>query len=345
MSVDKESQSNKQKGIEEDPLVLEIERMRNLREDVLLLRFYLDRRTDISSLIDKTERLLSESALKSSLEILEAVKEKRIPAVGHVAATASALMHSVGVLIHATRMAAAADGTSEESFPVTPQTLRASLPRVDIEKALGRTPSNGKRITASDAADFLRTKSIQTIIFFVVAVLVHFFITTDKAAEILKALQFQPYTLIPISGFFWALVGSLVWILMRFRTFGSAYAFDPAHAKVFIARVFSGSVISAILLLFIFGGGNPLVKNWQINIPLWGFVIGYAGRLQVEILRLLVTRVETAISAVFPPSQGRVAPGQPSGSDKVEKAEDVSKPPPLGTMKKPAPDENEKKPS
>ncbi|MFC1516673.1 hypothetical protein ACFL7E_07955 [Thermodesulfobacteriota bacterium] len=322
----------KVEGEREWPLEREIERVRSLREDILLLRFYLDRRTDISKVIDETDRLISETALKSSLEILEAAQKKQPPPAGHVASTASALMHAVGILINAARLVAKADPGTEESFPVTPQTLRASLPEGDIEVALGIKPSGKDRKTASWAATYLRRKAFETFFFFSVAVSVHFSFTVGPAVEI---GLLPKSVMVSVSGFLWALVGSLVWILLRFRTFGAAYAFDPAHAKVFDARVFSGSVLSAVLLLLVFGGTGDLAESWTTNLPLWGFVIGYAGRLQVEILRVLVTRVEASIKTIFPPVHSPSDSVGTKTEGKDATPDERPKPPNLGILKKP----------
>ena len=56
----------------------ELNRLTRLREDVLLLRFHLARRTDITKLMDDTDRLASETALKASLEILEKIDRSAI---------------------------------------------------------------------------------------------------------------------------------------------------------------------------------------------------------------------------------------------------------------------------
>ncbi len=112
--------------------------------------------------------------------------------------------------------------------------------------------------------------------------------------------------MMPFSGFFWALVGSYVFILMRFRRFGAVCAFDPAQARNFKARILSGSITTAVLLYFIFGGEKPWAENWEVNLPLWGFIVGYAGKLQVDILSRMVERVQAAIrGAVGKNSQNR----------------------------------------
>jgi hypothetical protein len=110
---------------------------------------------------------------------------------------------------------------------------------------------------------------------------------------------------IVISAFLWAMTGSYIWILIRFRKFDAAYTFDPAQAKVFEARVYSGAITTAVLLYFVFGGveEQAWAKNWKVDLPLWAFVLGYAGRLQVALLTAMVERVEDGINTVFPARQ------------------------------------------
>ena len=132
---------------------------------------------------------------------------------------------------------------------------------------------------------------------------------------------------IVISAFLWAVTGSHVWILIRFRRFGAAFAFDPAQAQVFQARVYSGAITSAVILYFVFGGGKEAwAQNWQVDLPLWAFVLGYAGRLQVELLTALVERVEDAIRVVLPAKRektkttpGEAKKGHTSKTGKQEK--------------------------
>ena len=69
-------------------------------------------------------------------------------------------------------------------------------------------------------------------------------------------------------------------------------------ARIFKARILSGSITTAVLLYFIFGGEKPWAENWAVNLPLWGFIIGYAGKLQVEILSRMVERVQNAIQGM-----------------------------------------------
>ena len=92
----------------------EIMRIKRLREDVLLLRFHLARRTDITEVIDDTDRLLTESALKSSLEVLEGYDDKKIPPAGNISAAASALMYAVDTLVNGARMAEEKDATRKK---------------------------------------------------------------------------------------------------------------------------------------------------------------------------------------------------------------------------------------
>jgi hypothetical protein len=110
-------------------------------------------------------------------------------------------------------------------------------------------------------------------------------------------------------------VGSRVWILIRFRRFGASYSFDPAQAEVLEARVLSGSVTTAVLLYFVFGGKEPWAKNWTEDLPLWAFTLGYAGKLQVELLRRMVDYVQNAISKLpATAGKGRDKPAGRPGS-------------------------------
>ncbi len=84
-------------------LTQDIQWIQTLREDVLLLRFHLARRTDITRMLDATDRLQAESALKSSLAVISAYESNQTLPAGNVSATASALMHAVDRLVHATR--------------------------------------------------------------------------------------------------------------------------------------------------------------------------------------------------------------------------------------------------
>lgn len=288
----------------------EIACIERLREDVLLLRFHLARRTDLAKIIDPGNRLSSEAALKSSLEILSNVEHGRMPPVGHIAAASSALLDSVDRLVTAARMAQEKDGTGETPLPVTPESLRASLPQSDIDHVLGTPSAQGKsRETAPEARGFINRKCFWTIFWFIIAACVHTAIVVlfkknllipalAASSEVQTKSVMMANFLIPFSGFFWALVGSYVYILMRFRRFGAAYAFDPAQARIFKARILSGSITTAVLLYFIFGGEEPWAKNWAVDLPLWGFIIGYAGKLQVEILSRMVERVQNAIQGV-----------------------------------------------
>ena len=113
----------------ESILKKEVERIKRLREDVLLLRFHLSRRTDITELISDTDRLISEEALKSSLEILEwqetgkrpvfieeRDEQEDAPTTDYVAAAAASLMYSVDVLVNAARMAQEEDARATSSL-------------------------------------------------------------------------------------------------------------------------------------------------------------------------------------------------------------------------------------
>jgi hypothetical protein len=313
----------------------EIARLQSLREDVLLLRFHLARRADIAKVIDETDRLISETALKSSLEILERVEKKDIPPTGHVAAAASSLMYAVDALVHGARMAAVEDGTGEPPPPITPESLRASRPDQDIAAALGQKPPRKERRAATLAGKFLIRKTLYTAIFFSLALLVHLAVPSSLVS---KHISIPDLVMIPLSGFFWAMVGSFVWILIRFRRFGATFAFDPSQAKVYWARVVSGSIVSAVLLYFVFGGGEEAwAGNWEVNLPLWAFVLGYAGRLQVELLRSMVERVQRGLRTVVPASVGETEAG-PSRKRDNETSEDnaakEAKVPPLGNLKK-----------
>jgi len=312
----------------------EIARLKTLREDVLLLRFHLARRADITEEIDQTDRLISETALKSSLEILETVEKNEIPPTGHVAAAASSLMYAVDALVHGARMAAEKDGTGEPPPPITPESLRASLPEHDIAVALGEEPPEEKRKASTEAGKFLKRKTLYTFFFFILALSFHLVLTSLSVFESIQKLDI---VLIPLSGFLWAMVGSLVWILVRFRRFGANFAFDPSQAEVYWARVFSGSIVSAVLLYFMFGGGKDAwAGNWQVNLPLWAFVLGYAGRLQIELLRTMVERVQRSLPRVAPAPAGEsgAGPAQKGNNETSEdKAAKQANPPALGNLK------------
>jgi hypothetical protein len=289
-----------------DTLMREVAAVRRLREDVLLLRFHLARRTDMAKMIDPADRLVSEAALASSLEVLENADRGVLLPAGHIAAASTSLLDAVDKLVTASRLAQEQDGTGEEPFPVTPESLRACLPEDDIAKALGTPPSvdSRKRKTANEAKSFLNKSCLWTVVYFFIALVVH--------GLTIVALQLPGLTwlglplsgksstlgnvLIPLSAFVWALVGSRVWILIRFRRFGASYSFDPAQAEVLQARVLSGSVTTAVLLYLVFGGKDPWAKDWAENLPLWAFTLGYAGKLQVELLRRMVDYVQSAIS-------------------------------------------------
>jgi hypothetical protein len=327
----------------------EIARLKNLREDVLLLRFHLARKVDIAKEIDQTDRLISETALKTSLEILERVEKNEIPPTGHVAAAASSLMYAVDALVHGARMAAAEDGTGEPPPPITPESLRASLPEQDIAAALGEKPPQKKKRESTIAGEFLKRQTWYTVFFFLLALFIHLAVTSPKFSEYIKIVDVIDVIRVPLSGFFWAMVGSLVWILVRFRRFGANFAFDPSQAKVYWARVFSGSIVSAVLLYFVFGGGSEAwAENWQVNLPLWAFILGYAGRLQVELLRTMVERVQRSLPKVAPTPTGetRTTPSPKRDNETAEdKAANDRKVPTLPDQPKPKEEEPEEQTS
>jgi hypothetical protein len=310
-----------------DTLMREVAAVRRLREDVLLLRFHLARRTDMAKIIDPADRLVSEAALASSLEVLENADRGVLLPAGHITAASAALLDAVDKLVTASRLAQEQDGTGEEPFPVTPESLRACLPEDDIARALGApVPGDGKkRKTANEAKSFLIKSCVWTVVYFFIALLVH--------GLTIIAKQLPGFTLfglplsgdsttlkniaIPFSAFVWALVGSRVWILIRFRRFGASYSFDPAQAEVLEARVLSGSVTTAVILYLVFGGGEEeaWAKHWVENLPLWGFVLGYAGKLQVELIRKMVDYVQNAISKLpATAGKGREKPADHRGS-------------------------------
>jgi hypothetical protein len=308
-----------------DTLMREVAAVRRQREDVLLLRFHLARRTDMAKIIDPADRLVSEAALASSLEVLENADRGVLLPAGHIAAASASLLDAVDKLVTASRLAQEQDGTGEEPFPVTPESLRACLPEDDIAKALGTpVPSDGKkRKTANEAKTFLIKSCAWTVFYFVIALAVHGLtvIATQLPNLTLLGLPLSgdSTTLkniaIPFSAFVWALVGSMVWILIRFRRFGASYSFDPAQAEVLQARVLSGSVTTAVLLYMVFGGRDPWAKDWAENLPLWGFVLGYAGKLQVELIRKMVDYVQSAISKLpATAGKGREKPADHRGS-------------------------------
>ena len=341
-----------------ETLKKEIERLRKLREDVLLLRFYLGRRTDAIDLIDDRDRLISEAALKSSLEILEwhdkgarpvigKEEDKKSPYTDYAASAASALMYSVDILVKAARIAAERDATDELPLPITPESLRASLPHEDIAHALGEDVRDiKKRLAAKSAKDYIRSRIYWTLIFFMLASGVHLFLTIPfsytkppEPLTTIKLVDFMvPYAGVILSAFLWAATGCYVWILVRFRRFGAAFAFDPAQASIFEARVYSGAVTTTVLIFLIFGldiGGS---NTSEFSLPLWAFVLGYAGRLQVELLRALVERVEDGVRTVFPRRQVKKetpSPEKRGGTPPASPRPDGSGLPSLGKRKKP----------
>ncbi len=297
-------------------LKAEVQRVRRMREDVLLLRFHLARRADFAKIIEAGDRLSSELALNSSLEVIENIERGLIPPVGHIAAASASLLDTIDKLVTAAHPAQEQDGTGDDPFPVTPESLRACLPKTDIAFALGQAPSKSYRDTANQAKSFLRGKYWRTVIFFTFAVLVqstlvtgsklltwfHLLPTDGRPAQPLAELLNPHGDLetvgILISAFLWALVGSYVWILIRFRRFGATYTYDPALKGVFEARVVSGSITTVVLLYFVFGGAEPWAKNWQVDLPLWAFILGYAGKLQVELIEKMVERIQGAITSI-----------------------------------------------
>lgn len=333
----------------------EIARLKRLREDVLLLRFYLARRADITQPKYDTDRLISENALKSSLEILEKIEKKKIPPIGHISSTVSTLMYAVDILIGAARMDAEQDAADEPHNPVTPESLRASLPFADIAAALGeKIYGKEKRQTANKAGKYIFSKIVMIIIFFGIALAFHLFITFsfkdtsigNSLVLLIKTSLGKNITIL-ISAFLWAIVGSYVFILIRFRQFNAAYAFDPALAKVFKARVYSGAVTSAVLLYFVFGGNEPWAENWEVNLPLWAFVFGYAGKLQVELLKIMVMRVESALTKLAPPfsrgEKNRLTGAKGEGIP-VEAPPIPTEPPPLEKLERPKARKNRESP-
>ncbi|MGD8385674.1 MAG: hypothetical protein PVG49_00940 [Desulfobacteraceae bacterium] len=354
----------------------DIKRLEMLREDVLLLRFHLARRTDITQVIDETDRLQAESALKSSLAVLSAYESHQPLPAAHVSAASSALMYAVDRLVHGARLADIEDATGEPPPPVTPESLRASLPPSDISHALGHSEADQQSTTRSRASRFVIRQIWCALLAFAIALIIQVQInhqpqgaaspsSTNNAEETsngadtarettddlvlrvdipilktvgLKNTRIPKDILIPISAFFWAIVGAMVWILIRFRRFGSAYAFNPAQARVYWARVVSGAVTTSILLYFVFGGKEPWAENWTIDLPLWAFVLGYAGRLQVELLRRMVERIEQALREIIPLNKsrstnaGQTPPTAPRGTSSENRM-----PPALGTLKKPEP--------
>lgn len=340
-----------------ETLKKEIERLRKLREDVLLLRFYLGRRTDVIDLIDDRDRLISETALKSSLEILEwhdkgarpvigKEEDKKSPYTDYVVSAASALMYSVDILVKAARMAAERDATDELPLPITPESLRASLPREDIAHALGENSKDiRKRMVDKTAKDYIRSKTYWTVIFFVLASGVHLLLTIPFSYNIPKGTipstlvdLMLPYAGVILSAFLWAATGCYVWILIRFRRFGATFAFDPAQASIFEARIYSGSVTTTVLIFLIFGLDIGKSNTSEFSLPLWAFVLGYAGKLQVELLRVLVERVEDGIRTVFPRRQEKKetpSPEKRGGTPPARPRPDGSGLPSLGKLKKP----------
>ncbi|MCP4665316.1 MAG: hypothetical protein GY849_03030, partial [Deltaproteobacteria bacterium] len=200
------------------------------------------------------------------------------------------------------------EGAGEPALCVTPESLRASLKEDDIVAALGRAAPPKKSILKRKdvpkgqgkreltAFSYIREKTLVTLIVFIGAVLFH---TAFANTGIWPGSALPEDLRVLIAAFFWALSGSYVWILIQFRRFGAANAFEPSHARVFQARTYSGAVVTSVLLYFVFGGAEPWATKWEYNLPLWAFVFGYAARLQVKFLHLMVQRIEDSIVALF----------------------------------------------
>jgi hypothetical protein len=98
------------------------------------------------------------------------------------------------------------------------------------------------------------------------------------------------------------------------------------------------ATVSAVLLYFVFGGGpQAWAENWQVNLPLWAFVLGYAGRLQVELLRTMVEYVQRRLPKAAPITAGetRATPSKKRDNETSEdKNANEAKPPPLGKLNK-----------
>jgi hypothetical protein len=298
----------------------------------------------MARLIEPNDRLASEMALASSLEVLENADRGVLLPAGHVSAASSALLDAVDKLVTASRLAQEQDGTGDEPLPITPESLRACLPQADIDFALGtvylsekENHEAPKREALTPAKRFLREILVWTSLWFFIALVVHggaLIALRDPLLSWLWKVDLQPLAplvnslAIPISAFFWALVGSMVWILMSFRRFGAAYAFDPAQANVFRARVLSGSITTAVLMYLVFGGKTPWANDWAENLPIWAFALGYAGKLQVEILQKVVEHVRAGISRFPASGSGR----RGSGTQTRVSAREVAARPPLAGL-------------
>lgn len=304
------------------PLLREIRRIERLREDVLLLRFFLDRRIDLKTVIDEKDFQETDTALKDSLLLLEGAHRHTPPTPNEISEMAARLMQILIILVGATRQVSTADETGETPPCVSPESLRASLPSGIIADALGRTIEKDKKNDSSEAFIFIRRKIRGAVVIFTFAFLIHALLAYPEdlkesvvislfgwvpPMQVLAFFESLPENLrIIITAFFWSLSGACVWILIRFRRFGSTYAFNPSHAREFKARIYSGTIVSSIILYFVFGSitGTPQNGHWKINLPLWAFVLGYASRLQINFLSVVIQRIEGAVSTVFPPRMG-----------------------------------------
>lgn len=155
------------------PLIREIRRIERLREDVLLLRFFLDRRIDLEKVIGEENFLKTDTTLKDSLMLLEGSYTPNPPPPNEISEIAARLMQILIILVEATRHATAADETGETPPCVSPESLRASLPSGIIADALGRTGNNDKKKDKSEAHSFVRRKTWGAVIIFILAFLIH----------------------------------------------------------------------------------------------------------------------------------------------------------------------------
>ncbi len=278
----------------EDIAHREIARLKNLWEDALLLRFYLTRRTNVTKLLSQEKRNDSDEACTKTIELLERVEKHETIPISELSQAVHRQMHVLDILIEVARSVGDRDAAGETVFLVTPESLRASLSIEEKCLALGVDLPRGAKKTDSFAKKFIMRVVSLTVFMFMAALVFHLL-----ALESFVAMRFDKDFLIPASAFLWSFVGALIWILVRFRKFGAAYAFDPAYAEIFSARVVSGSIITSITMYFIFGGENPLAQEWVSNLPLWAFIMGYAGKLQIDFLRILVKQVESSIIHFF----------------------------------------------
>lgn len=277
----------------------EIARLKNLWEDALLLRFYLSRRTNVTKLLSQEKRNHSDEACTKTIELLERMENNETIPVSELSQAVQRQMHVLDILIDVARSVGDRDAAGETVFLVTPESLRASLSLEEKCLALGvELPRDAKK-TDSFAKKFIMRVVALTVFMFLAALAFHLL-----ALESFMAMHFDKDFLIPASAFLWSFVGALIWILVRFRKFGAAYAFDPAYAEIFSARVVSGSIITSISMYFVFGGKNPWAQEWVSNLPLWAFIMGYAGKLQIDFLRILVKQIESSIMHFFSEKSG-----------------------------------------